>query len=75
MGLIHGAVPFALSVTLPFPTISSTNCIQLNIVLIVVVSCLIYHIFVPKLIKIMIKKIRDLERDNRNHPSVKDSFM
>ncbi len=60
MGLIHGAVPFALSVTLPFPTSSSTNCIQLNIVFIVVVSCLIYHIFVPKLIRIMVKKIKEL---------------
>ena len=66
-GLIHGAVPFALSVTIPFlaatpttPAMPSTNCIQLNIIFVVVISCLIFNTFVPKLIRIMLAKIRFL---------------
>ena len=67
MGLIHGAVPFALSVTIPFlaatsknPAVPSTNCVQLNIIFVVVISCLIFNTFVPKLIRIMLAKIRIL---------------
>lgn len=66
-GLIHGAVPFALSVTIPFlaatpttPAMPSTNCVQLNIIFVVVISCLIFNTFVPKLIRIMLAKIRFL---------------
>lgn len=67
MGLIHGAVPFALSVTIPFlaatsknPAVPSTNCVQLNIIFVVVISSLIFNTFVPKLIRIMLAKIRIL---------------
>lgn len=74
MGLIHGAVPFALSVTLPFITLPSTNCTQLNIIFVVVISSVIFNIFVPKLIRLMLSNIRQLEMNDRNHPSVKDSF-
>ena len=75
MGMIHGAVPFALSVTLPFITLSSTNCVQINIILVVVISCLFFNSFMPKIIRLMLKEIRDLERRDMNHPSVKDSFI
>lgn len=67
MGLIHGAVPFALSVTIPFldststtKALPSTNCIQLNIIFVVIISCLIFNIFVPRLIRMMLTKIRVL---------------
>jgi NhaP-type Na+/H+ or K+/H+ antiporter len=63
-GLIHGAVPFALSVTIPFltssPPVPTTNCIQLNIIFVVVISCLLFNPFVPKLIRLMLAKIRQL---------------
>jgi NhaP-type Na+/H+ or K+/H+ antiporter len=79
MGLIHGAVPFALSVTIPFltttPPIASVSCIQLNIIFVVVISCLLFNLFVPKLIRLMLARIRQLEVSDRNHPSVKDSFL
>jgi hypothetical protein len=82
MGLIHGAVPFALSVTIPFldssdtvQALPSANCIQLNIIFVVIISCLIFNIFVPKLIRIMLTKIKLLEVTDRNHPSVTDSFL
>jgi hypothetical protein len=82
MGLIHGAVPFALSVTIPFldasgsmQALPSTNCIQLNIIFVVIISCLVFNIFVPKLIRMMLTKIRVLEVTDRTHPSVTDSFL
>ncbi len=82
MGLIHGAVPFALSVTIPFldstgniQALPSASCIQLNIIFVVIISCLFFNIFVPKLIRIMLTKIRILEVTDRNHPSVTDSFL
>lgn len=63
-GLIHGAVPFALSVTIPFlngqQALPSSNCIQLNIILVVVVSCLFFNTLVPKLIRLMLARIREL---------------
>lgn len=75
MGLIHGAVPFALSVTLPFITLPSTNCAQLNIIFVVVISSVLFNVFVPRLIRLMLANIRQLEMNDRNHPSVKDSFL
>jgi hypothetical protein len=72
-------VPFALSVTIPFltttPPIASVSCIQLNIIFVVVISCLLFNLFVPKLIRLMLARIRQLEVSDRNHPSVKDSFL
>ena len=49
-GLIHGAVPFALAVNIPLVTGDVTsNCTQLNIIVVVMITSLLFNIFVPKL--------------------------
>ena len=49
-GLVHGAVPFALAVNIPIVTGDVTsNCTQLNIVIVVMITSLIFNIFIPKL--------------------------
>lgn len=67
---MHGAVPFALSVTIPF-NVASSNCAQLNIILVVLITSLFFNILIPKVQKFLLGKIREMERNNREHPSVK----
>ena len=73
-GLVHGAVPFALSATMPTNT-PSANSAQLNIIFVVLVTSLILNLAIPKLEKILLVRIRTIYRDNPDHPSVKDSFL
>lgn len=47
-GLAHGAVPFALIVTIPQSTPAS-NCAQLNIISVVLITSLFFNMFIPKL--------------------------
>lgn len=73
-GLIHGAVPFALSVTMPDINLPSTNCAQLNIICVVIISTLLFNLFAPKLMRVMQSKIRKMYQVNPDHPSLRDSL-
>lgn len=63
-GLIHGAVPFALSVTIPYTTYPSSNCTQLNIVCVILITSLLFNVFIPKVQKIMLGKVRELRKSD-----------
>ena len=58
---MHGAVPFALSATIPLikgdPT---SNCTQINIILIVLITSLFFNIFIPKVQKMLLSQIREM---------------
>lgn len=56
-GLVHGAVPFALIVSLDV-TNPQSNCTQLNIIAVVLITSLFLNALIPKLLKIMLSKIK-----------------
>jgi NhaP-type Na+/H+ or K+/H+ antiporter len=60
-GMVHGAVPFALSVTIPLITGDPTsNCTQLNIVSVVLITSLVFNMFIPKIEKVLLSQIREM---------------
>lgn len=63
-GLVHGAVPFALSVTIPMLTGDPTsNCTQINIIAVVLITSLVFNIFIPKIEKILLSQIREMQKN------------
>lgn len=56
-GMVHGAVPFALIITIPLTKNVSSYTTQANVILVILLSSLIFNSLIPKFEKIMLKRI------------------
>lgn len=75
-GLVKGAVPFALILTLPTGQFHfSTTCVQNTVIVIVFLSSLFLNSMMPKLIRNRLNKIDEMIRFNIDHPSLYDSLL
>ena len=76
-GMVRGAVPFALILTMPTstPLNFATASIQNTVVIIVFLTTLFLNSLMPKFLRNRLKKIDDMVKSNINHPSIYDSLL
>jgi NhaP-type Na+/H+ or K+/H+ antiporter len=74
--MVKGVVPFALILTIPQTSPATTsNTAQANIVCVVLITSFVFTLFIPKLQKMLLKKINELRTIDPAHPSLKDSLL
>lgn len=76
-GMVRGAVPFALILTMPTssPPNFATASIQNTVVIIVFITTLFVNSLMPKFLRNRLKKIDNMVKCNINHPSIYDSLL
>lgn len=75
-GLVKGAIPFALILTLPTTAHNfSTTCVQNTVIVIVFLTSLFLNSIMPKILRNRLNKIDEMIRFNVDHPSLYDSLL
>jgi NhaP-type Na+/H+ or K+/H+ antiporter len=75
-GLVKGAIPFALVLTLPTANHKFTTAsIQNTVIVIVFFTSLFLNSLMPKFLRFMLNKIDQMIKTHQNHPSLYDSLL
>lgn len=74
-GLVKGAVPFALILSLPDPDTLATTSIQNTVIVIVFITSFILNSIMPKILRNRQMKIREMIMEGKFHPSLFDSLL